>query len=218
MFYVYLRNVAKLKQVFDVKRICSCYCFDDELYVTLAKRTRRVTGTSSIPQKLLLLWVFHHKLLWTAFFPLQKDPDILLRLGIFRVGCCDLKLIFWKEVTQKTWPHKTNTWATHTGHALLLLVLSLRSRISLLAHASSLMICPSSSLLASHRSQGKRKVWSSRSSFTSTYSRCHPGAGPGHKFRHNILKNWLFSSNNFPPGQHKCFVHKQFSIFEQKVS
>lgn len=69
-----------------------------------------------IPQKLLLLWVLHHKLLWTSFFPLQNDPGILLRLGIFRVGCCDLNFIFWKDVTKKVLMHKTNTLPVSYTH------------------------------------------------------------------------------------------------------
>lgn len=47
------------------------------------------------------------------------------------------------------------------------LVLSLRSMESLLAQASSLIVCPSSSFLANQRSQGNLKVWSMTSSLTS---------------------------------------------------
>lgn len=57
----------------------------------------RVNGY--IPQKLLLLGVLHHKLLRTSLFPLQHDPDVLLRLSIIRAGCRDLDFILWEDVT-----------------------------------------------------------------------------------------------------------------------
>ncbi len=64
------------------------------------------------------------------------------------------------------------------------LVFSSKSTPSLLAHATSLIICPSSSFLASQRSHWKRNFFPKMSSCTSTYSRCQPAAGPDNTNTH----------------------------------
>lgn len=76
---------------------------------------------------------------------------------------------------------------------------------SLLAQASSLIICPSSSFLANQRSQGNLKVSSMASSFTSMYSRCQPGAGPVYSKSNKVPYGFILSIG-------KCFL-KQWCVF-----
>lgn len=172
------------------RKLEKCYsqCFKDWTYFP-PQRFKPIVSNETVTTyaySLLLDWTTADGPLlsfspdWGVFLP-HKSWFVSLWSCTFELSCTWTNPTFRAPVEHPPgdvalWPLRT--LSKHHRSPANLPVRSFSSRISLLAQASSLMSCPSSSPLASQRSHWKRNVLSVAESVTSMYSKCQPGAIP----------------------------------------